>query len=77
MSTKPQSPRVAKEEEAAAPVSPPVADNDDAKSSKSNSNEIKELVASLKELTQKRRVFRQVQLNYSRIRKNFFKHIQP
>ena len=57
----------------AAPVSPVARPSEDAKSQ----SEIKELIASLKSLTQKRRVFRQVQLNYTRIKKSFFKHIQP
>ena len=58
----------------AAPVSPVAGPSDDAKSTQS---EIKELIASLKSLTQKRRVFRQVQLNYIRIKKSFFKQLQP
>lgn len=59
----------------AAPASPvAVSPSDDAKS---NQSEIKELINSLKNLTQKRRVFRQVQVNYVRIKKTFFKHLQP
>lgn len=56
----------------AAPASPVATKTEDAKSS-----EIKELIASLKSLTQKRRAFRQVQLNYVRIKRSFFKHLQP
>lgn len=56
----------------AAPASPVATTTEDAKSS-----EIKELINSLKSLTQKRRAFRQVQLNYNRIKKSFLKHLQP
>jgi hypothetical protein len=58
----------------AAPASPVAIPQSD--EANSNQSEIKELVASLKNLTQKRRVFRQVQVNYIRIKKTFFKHLQ-
>lgn len=72
--SKPQS--TMNKDEAAAPASPAVErhNSDDAKSTNS---EVKELITAIKNLSQKRRVFRQVQLNYIRIKKSFFKHIKP
>lgn len=58
----------------AVPASPVAEQSEDAKS---DQPEVKELLASLKNLTQKRRVFRQCQLNYIRIKKAFIKHLQP
>lgn len=66
---------VAKDE--AAPVSPvAAAASDDAKSSHSNS-EVKELMTSLKQMSQKRRILRQVQITYARIKKSHFKVLKP
>lgn len=61
----------------AAPVSPVAATavSDDAKSS--NSNEVKELQTSIRQLSQQRRMLRQVQVTYSRIKKSQFKYIKP
>lgn len=53
----------------AAPVSPvAAAPSDDAKSS--NSTEVKDLTTSLKQLSQQRRMLRQVQITYARIKKS-------
>jgi len=59
---------VAKDE--AAPVNTvPAADaSDDAKSS--HSTEVKDLTAALKQLSQQRRMIRQVQINYSKIKRS-------
>ena len=65
---------VAKDE--AAPVSPvpAAAASDDAKSS--HSAEVKDLTAALRQLSQQRRMFRQVQMTYNRIKKSQFKYLK-
>jgi len=60
--------------EKAAPESPPSDRSDDAKSAVSS--EVKDLLSSLKDLSSKRRAFRQVQLRYATIKKSSFKNLQ-
>ena len=67
--------QTATKDEAAAPVSPVAEVNSD--DAKSNKSEIKDLRATISNLSQKRRVFRQCQINYIRIKKSLFKKIQP